>query len=201
MPIQAQARTGAAQAAQQQESQFKPVPKGWYDGTIVKAEVQQYKSGKYQGKNYLNTRVKILKTAQTGAGREFFLRVPLFSNWAPSQKYPDGYPTLYAPFFSALGVSDAAIDSGNIPLEVSDLGGSPIGFFVTVEDADDYHEEEWNDVTRVRKSTAGTPSAVAAEAGDVWGTATTPTVAASEDVWGTPASSALAQAAASGTGF
>jgi hypothetical protein len=202
MPITAESRAGATQAAEKADSQFKPVPRGWYDGTIVEAKVQQYKSGKYAGKNYINTRLKVLKGAETGAGREFFFKVPLFSNWAPSQKYPDGYPTAYASFFQALGVSDSDIDAGRIPFEVSDLGGKPIGFFVTVEDADDYHDEEWNDVSRVRKSTAGTPGAVReAAGGDVWGTASEPTPSATEDVWATPASNALAAAASEGEGF
>ena len=120
------------------------------------------------------------------------------ANWAPSAKYPDGFPTLYASFFSALGVADSDIDAGRIPFEVSDLGGKPIGFYLTEQEADDFHDEDWNDVGRVRKSTAGTPSAVRAEAGDVWGTAEAPTPAASDDVWGTPSSLQAAADAAEG---
>ena len=200
MPIEAQSRSGATEAAK--SAGYAQLPKGWYDGTIAEAKVQQYKAGKYAGKNYINVRVKVVKTATVGAGREFFVKIPLFSNWAPSAKYPDGYPTLYATFFSALGVADADIDAGRIPFEVSDLGGKAIGFFLSEEEADDYHDEDWNDVSRVRKSTAGTPSAVSETAGDVWGSPTNPTPAATEgDVWGSPAPAALADAASAGQGF
>jgi len=198
MPIQAESRSGATKAAQ--SVGYAQLPKGWYDGTIAEAKVAQFKTGKYQGKNYINAQLKVVKTAKVGAGRTFFVKVPLFSNWQPSAKYPDGFPTLYASFFSALGVSDSDIDAGRIPFEVSDLGGKPIGFYLTEEEADDYHVEDWNDVSRVRKPTTGTPSAVREEAGDVWGTASEPTPAASGDVWGT-SSPSLQAAADSASGF
>lgn len=195
MPINAESREGAVKAA------ANLVPKGWYSGTIIKAVGSKYgQSSKNAGKSNLNVRVGIAKTTAGVGGRQLFVTVPLFSNWAPSAKYPDGYPTLYAPFFAALGVSNEAIDSGRIPLEVSDLGGMPLDFYVTENEADDFNDEDYNQIARFRKSTAGTPSAVREEAGDVWGTASSPTPAATESVWDTP-NSALQKAADSGSGF
>lgn len=200
MPINAESRPGATQDAQ--SASFAPVPAGWYDGTIVGAKQGTYgRDSKSAGKANLNIRVKVVKNAPKAAGREFFVDVPLFSHWSPSPKYPDGYPTLYASFFSALGVSESEIDAGRIPFEVSDLGGKAIGFKISLKGPDNFKDEEYNKVEGFRKSTAGTPSAVRAEVGDVWGTASEPTPAPVDDVWGGTPSAALAAAAESGQGF
>jgi len=203
MSLDADIRPGgsAVKSAREQENSFKAVPKGWYDVTIVKGEVKTFERGNYKGKRNLNVRVKVVKTAAVAAGREFSVTVPLFSNWNPTAKYPDGYPTNYASFFLALGVSEEQVDAGKGLPGPSEFQGKPLSVYLSVKAPDDWHDEDWNQVDRIKAPTAGTPAAVAEVAGgDIWGTASEPSKAPADDVWAT-SDTALQAAAESGTGF
>jgi hypothetical protein len=173
-------------AAEAASSSFALVPKGTYHGTISKAEVKTYEKGNYAGKHYLNITLRIAENSEVGAKRTFFYKVPLFGRWNPSAKHPAGYPT------------KAVIALGKGLPGPAEIQGKPISFYLTVKDADDYHTEQWNDVSSVSAFKGSTPSAVKDIAGDVWNT---PAAAApAGDVWATtaPADPALAAAAASG---
>jgi hypothetical protein len=79
---------------------FAPLPKGKYQAQVVilsekdnkPFEVVPWNPNKqeYAGKSALRIRVKILANSPTGANRSYFIRVPLFSRFAPSQKNPQG---------------------------------------------------------------------------------------------------------------
>jgi hypothetical protein len=172
-------------AAEAASSSFALVPKGTYHGTISKAEVKTYEKGNYAGKHYLNITLRIAENSEVGAKRTFFYKVPLFGRWNPSAKHPAGYPTNLVDFFTALGVEKAVIALGKGLPGPAEIQGKPISFYLTVKDADDYHTEQWNDVSSVSAFKGSTPSAVKDIAGDVWNT---PAAAAP----------ALAAAAASG---
>jgi len=206
MSLDAEVQSGAAKAAKEANN-FAPLPKGNYEVTIAKGEVKLYEKGAYQGKRYINLQLRVIDSAPVGKGRVVFAKVPLFSNWKPSAKYPDGYPTNYAEFFLALGVSDEQVDAGRGLPGPQEFGGKRLSVYVTVRPADDYNDSDYNEVSRISAPKGGTPSAVAEVAGgDVWGTADAPAPAPAEpaggSVWDTPsASPALQEAAASTQGF
>lgn len=207
MSLDAEVQSGAVKAAKESNN-FAPLPKGNYDVTIVKGEVKVYEKGTYKDKRYLNLQLKVVDNAPVGKGRIVFAKVPLFSNWAPSAKYPDGYPTNYAEFFLAIGVPEEQVEAGRGLPGPSEFGGKRLSVYVNVRPADDFNDSEYNEVGRISAPKAGTPSAVAEVAGgDVWGTAQNPTPAPAEpaaaSVWDTPPqpSAALQEAAASTQGF
>jgi hypothetical protein len=202
MSLDAEVQTGAVKAAK--ESGL--IPKGNYEFTIAKGEVKVYgDESSVAGKRYLNLQLRVVDDWPTAKGRTVFLKVPLFSNWNPSAKYPDGFPTNYAEFFLAIGVSEEVVESGKGLPGPSEFGGKRLAAYVNVKPADDFNDSDYNEVGRISKPKTGTPAAVAEIAGgDVWGTTNAPTQAPVEDVWGSPAPSAdpaLAQAAATTQGF
>lgn len=185
-------------AAEAASNSFALIPKGTYHGTISKAEVKTYEKGNYAGKHYLNLTLRIAENSEVGAKRTFFYKVPLFGRWNPSAKHPAGYPTNLVDFFTAIGVEKAVIALGKGLPGPAEIQGKPISFYLTVKEADDYHDSEWNDVSSVSAFKGTTPSAVSQIAGDVWNT---PAPAApAGDVWAStaPTDPSLAAAAAAG---
>lgn len=188
----------AAEAAQ---NSFALLPKGTYHGTISKAELKTYGKGNYEGKRYLNLTLRIAENSEVGAKRTFFYKVPLFGRWAPSAKHPAGYPTNFLDFYLAVGVAKEKIALGKGLPGPDELQGKAISFYLTVKEADDYHDSQWNDVSGVSEFKGTTPSAVSEIAGDVWNT---PAPAApAEDVWAStaPTDPSLAAAAAAGKSY
>lgn len=198
MSLDAEVQTGAVQAAKEAGL----LPKGPYEVTIREAKVEKYgDKSKNAGKRYLNLQLRVVDGAPVGAGRIVFATVPLFSNWAPSAKYPDGYPTNYAEFFLALGVPEAVVEAGKGLPGLDEIKGKRLSVYVSVRPADDFNDSDYNSVGRISKPKGGTPSAVAEVAGgDVWGTPEAPTQAAADPWLATP-DAALAAAASNTQGF
>lgn len=204
MSLDAEVQSGAVKAAK--ESNL--IPKGNYDVTIREAEVKVYgKDSSVAGKRYINLQLRVVDDSPTAKGRIAFQKVPLFSNWNPTTKYPDGFPTNYADFFLALGVPEDVVEAGKGLPGLSDIKGKRLSVYVTVKPADDFNDSDYNEVSRFSTPKTGTPSAVAELAGgDVWNTPFQPsseTAAEQGDVWSTPAAPdpALAAAAANTQGF
>lgn len=93
-----------AAAAANEGGVFKPLPAGWYDVTLKDVKPAKFsdKSAKYAGKDKLRIQFRVA-TEGDYFGRVVFGDVPLFPKWSPTEKNPDGYPTNFIPFFTALG--------------------------------------------------------------------------------------------------
>lgn len=194
-----------------QSNDFPLLPAGWYEATIAEVEVIDFSSKddspyKQQGFKVLNTKLRILDGAPTGAKRTFFLRVPLFQRYLPSEKNPQGAVAgTYFDFFLALGFSKEDVAGGKVAIDQAALGGKRIGFQLVVKKRDDpknsrdtYHTEDWNEVGRVRapKSIEG----VAEPGASAVGSAFQPKVG-DESPWGSkPQGDSNLQAAAEGKG-
>lgn len=87
----------AEEAAKEAESgggTFPPLPAGKYQVTIAKVKgVSNFGgTGGNKDKKVVNIGFQIVPESPTGKGRFLWDRVPLFSRFAPSDKYPDGAP-------------------------------------------------------------------------------------------------------------
>lgn len=82
----AQAAEKAAEALP--SGDFPPVPKGAYQAIILEnrgvEELTKDQTKANFGKKVVNLHVQILQNSPTAAGRHFFVRVPLFSRFAPN---------------------------------------------------------------------------------------------------------------------
>lgn len=118
----------AAEALEESRSSgggsFPPLPKGPYQATVVplkkdgdRMKVEEWGgSGPNKAKKVLRVAVKIVPESPTGANRTFFLRVPLFTRFAPKDGAAVGKPArMYFSFFGAVGVSDADLAAGKLP--------------------------------------------------------------------------------------
>jgi hypothetical protein len=115
------------EAASGGNGKFPPLPKGKYQAQIVALNEKEQKAfevvpwnpnkSEYAGKQALRIRVKILANSPTGANRSYFIRVPLFSRFAPSQKNPQGAPArTYFDFWQkVVGVTKEEVLSGKLP--------------------------------------------------------------------------------------
>lgn len=199
-------KTDAAAEELLEESQrggsFELLPKGWYEGTVKKVEVVDFaKSGKYneQGYKALNVQLRIIDSSEVGAGRVFFLRVPLFQRYLPTAKNPQGaVAQTYFDFFLAMGFTKEQVAKADVKIDQAALGGKAIGFSLTVKEADEWNDAPYNEVGYVRESrepakTSAVGNAFAPQAGaeSPWGSAETTTA---------PQGDATLQAAAEGAG-
>lgn len=201
MSLTATIAPSAQKARQENPDSFAPIPAGKYDATIVKAEVIPYskkEDSAYKGQNALNVQLRIVDDWPTAAKRVLFARIPMFTNYAPSDKYPDGYPVhIFYQFFGAVGVPEAQVLAGNLG-EIRDFLGKRVTITVALKEADDFHDDEWNDVRRFKASTA-TPTATGpVVAADVWGVQATPS---KTDVWAPAAADVAYATAGAGKGF
>lgn len=133
-----------------QASSYGLLPAGRYQATIKAAEVVPFaKSGRYEGKNALSVQLRIIDGSPVGAGRVFFVRVPLFQRFLPTDKNPQGaIASLYFNFFLALGVSKEDVAKGKLP-SLEELGGKRVGFQMKVQEPDQWHDDKWNEVANV----------------------------------------------------
>lgn len=194
MSLTAEVEVGDIEAAKAEANNFKAIPAGNYEATIAGTEVKTYEKGNYQGKRYLNLKLRIVEDSEVGAKRVFFLKVPLFGRWNPSAKYPKGYPTNYFEFFSLVGASDEAIAAGKGLPEPSDWAGKRVSIYLALKPADDWNDSEYNEVGRISAS-KGAPTKSSAVVEDAWAPSAP---AATGDVW---SDDALQAAANSGKGF
>lgn len=105
---------------------FPPLLKGEYPAHIVplskdaskqRVEVVDFGgTGPNGKKKVLRVAVKLDDGIPLGAGRVFFIRVPLFTRYAPNEKNPQGAPArMYFDFWGkALGIPNDALTSGNL---------------------------------------------------------------------------------------
>lgn len=132
---------------------FAPLPKGKYQARIVPLSPKDGKDFEvapfaknneaYAGKQVLRLRAQILDESPTGAKRTFFLRVPLFSKYAPSPKNPQGAPARdYFSFFEKVaGASKEQVLAGQLP------GWEAIdGKFLTLTLSEPTMPDQYNDL-------------------------------------------------------
>lgn len=116
---------------------FKPVPVGKQNFTVYDAEVKEFgPNAKNPGEPYYSISLRI--DGGDYDGRKINrVMVPFRTNWAPStdpkklEKNPNGFPTIFVPFFQALGF-DPKKGKFNVP-EPSEIMGKPLSASVTIE--------------------------------------------------------------------
>lgn len=167
---------------------FAVIPQDNYEFTVSRVEEQGFPGkGANAGKPTLNVQLRRIEDDKPGAKRVFFKRIPLFGRWAPSAKYPDGYPALgdFIEFAEALGVPKETAKKGLLPLELHEILGKPISGYLKLNEPDQYNDGEWNEVGRLKASTRASASSVDVPA-DVWGSLV-PAASEPETPWGTSA--------------
>lgn len=132
-------------AAENNKGTFTVYPTGVYNFTIFDAEEGTYKeTSKNPGKEFYRIVLKFDGGTYDGKKLPSF-QVPLFQNWAVSTdpkkaaKSPKGWPTNFAPFFTALGYDVKGKFA--IP-DPADLFGKRLSAKVTVEDDTYAFEQE-----------------------------------------------------------
>ncbi len=147
----------AAEAAQEAASggngTFPPLPAGKYQAFIEKVEgVKPFGgNGGNAKKSVLSLRVKIVAESPTGAGRVYFLRVPLFTRYAPNEKNPKGAPArMFWDFFEkAIGWSRDLLITNQLP-GPEDVGGKHLTITLGVPQApDQYNPHGFNEIAFV----------------------------------------------------
>lgn len=91
-------------------SNFAPLEAGTYNVTIYEAEIGAYgDKSNNAGRPFLKVQFRIAD-GEAGANRRLFENIPLFTQWAPTAKNPDGSDAFaFFGFFSALlGKSEKA---------------------------------------------------------------------------------------------
>lgn len=140
---------------------FPPLLKGEYQANVVplkkdgdRVEVADFGgTGPNGKKKVLRVAVRIVDGSPLGAKKQFFIRVPLFMRYAPTEKHPKGAPArMYFDFWSAMGVPEADILAGHIP-DPNVWMGKPLG--IVLSDAiepDKYNALGSNEVSFVNKA-------------------------------------------------
>lgn len=117
--IDPHAQKAADEAASGGDGRFPPLPGGRYQATIVKiVKIEKFGGdGGNADKKVLRIQVRILEGSPVGAKRTYFVRVPLFSRYAPTQKNPEGaVARMFWDFWErAIGVPRDQILAGNLP--------------------------------------------------------------------------------------
>ena len=184
MSLTAQVAPNYQQAIKEQSQANAALPAGPYEVTVAKAEVVPFRrnGGNCGGKHALSVQLRVADGGER-AGRFIFGRIPLFSHWNPSAKYPDGYPIReYGQFFKAVGATQDQINSGQLP-GLDQILGKRLAIklkFITPEDQPDraeFHENEdgdqmpWNEIGHWAASAVKAGSSGPAVSADVWGAA------------------------------
>ena len=124
---------------------FAPLPAGPIGVTIFKAEVGEYgPRSANAGKPNLKVQLRV-QDGQAGANRRLFDTIPLFPQWAPSAKNPDGSDAFaFFQFFAAVrGETEQEFrdfiksSPDDFEFDVADLIGKPLTAVLTIE-ADTY---------------------------------------------------------------
>lgn len=145
---------------------FPPLPRGEYQVVVVplkkddatkRVEVTDFGGTGANGKKkVLRVALQVVDDSPSGAKRVFFVRIPLFTRYAPTDKHPKGAPAkAYFDFWKALGVSEEDLVAGKL-LEVNEMMGKRLG--VTISDPiepDKYNPLGSNEVSFYNK--AGDP--------------------------------------------
>lgn len=160
-PFNIQVDTNAAAAAEESSNRgsdgFPPLPQGKYQAFVEKfIEVQPFtkdeRSGNF-GKQAARFQLKIVSDSPIGAGRVYFLRVPLFTRYAPSQKSPEGAPAgMYFDFFGEVaGATRDQLIAGQVP-SPTEIGGKRLTITLSAPiKPDAYNPKGSNEVSFVGK--------------------------------------------------
>lgn len=115
---------------------FTPMKPGKQNFTVYDAEVKEFgENSKSPGDPYYSVQLKV--DGGEYNGRKVRVMVPFRTNWTPSadpakrEKHPNGYPTNFVPFFTALGFDVTAGDF-EVP-EPGEIMGLRLSARVTVE--------------------------------------------------------------------
>lgn len=149
------AAAAAQEAAEQQKGGdgFPPLPGGKYQAYVEKfLKVEDFaKSGPNAGKKVARFQIKIRDDSPNGAKRVYFLRVPLFTRYAPSEKNPQGAPaTMFWDFFEKVaGASREQLLAGQTP-GPNEIGGKPLTITLSAPiKPDSYNPKGSNEITYV----------------------------------------------------
>lgn len=154
--------TAGKKIAAARKGGFPPLPKGPIGVTVSEAEVGEYgPNSANAGRANLKIRLKV-EEGQVGERRIIFDTIPLFTEWAPTAKNPEGSDAFaFFQFFAALeGISEqefrdkvtAAADAGEdyeIP-DPTEILGTQVTVVLTIEN-DTYAFE------RAKKEGTATP--------------------------------------------
>lgn len=131
---------------------FVPQLQGRYQAVVKENKgVEDFaKSGPNAGKQAVRLRVDILPDSPTGAKRVYFVKIPLFNKFAPTEKNPEGADAwMFTNFFErVMGVSREDIKAGK-PLP-SNVEGKRLTIILSKPKApDQWNELGSNDVSDV----------------------------------------------------
>lgn len=121
---------------------FPPLPAGKYQATVLKIDGVDVFGG--QGgnakKKVLKLQLKIVGNSPTGRNRTFFVRVPLFTRYAPNAKNPKGATArgFWDFFGKAIGWSDDLLISNQLP-GPSDVQGKQLTITLSAPIAPDQY--------------------------------------------------------------
>lgn len=158
--IDQDAQSALEEAQSGGNGKFPPLLKGEYQATIVplkkdgdRVEVVDFGgTGPNGKKKVLRIAVRIVDGSPLGAKKQFFIRVPLFQRYAPTEKHPKGAPArMYFDFCAAIGMSDADTLAGRIP-DLNVWMGKALG--IVLSDAiepDKYNALGSNEVSFINK--------------------------------------------------
>lgn len=166
-PFAVQVDANAAAAAEESSNRgsdgFLPLPQGKYQAFVEKfLEVQPFtkdQSSPNFGKQVARFQLKIVAESPTGKNRTYFLRVPLFTRYAPSQKSPEGAPAqMYFDFFGDVaGATREQLIQGQVP-SPNEIGGKKLTITLSQPiKPDAYNPKGFNEVSFV-----GAPGDIAA---------------------------------------
>lgn len=135
--LQEEARKGGG------DGKFPPVPAGKYQAFVEKIKgVEKFGgSGANASKQVLTLQVKIHGDSPVAAGRVYFVRIPLFMRWAPSEKNPKGaVASTYFDFFEkVMGIPAEQVAAGQVG-DLEAAGGKPLSIILSKPNAPD----QWN---------------------------------------------------------
>lgn len=141
--LDADAATGAEEAAAGGNGSFPPLPAGKYQARVQKVvEVQEWGgTGANSKKKVVKIQVQIFDNSPTGAKRVYFTRIPLFSRFAPNEKNPKGaVARAFWDFWEkAMGWPREHILAGQMP-GPSDIQGKPL----TITLGAPLEPDQWN---------------------------------------------------------
>lgn len=127
--IDPRAAEAAEEAAKGGSGGFPPLPAGAYQAYVAKVVGTEKfgGSGGNANKQVVRIQVQIVDESPTGRKRSFFVRVPLFTRFAPTEKNPQGAPArgFWDFWEKAMGWSRDLLITGQLP-GPSDIGGKPL---------------------------------------------------------------------------
>lgn len=127
---------GAEEQAKAGSGDFKPIPAGVYNVTVVEAEAAEIKNGNNAGVTGVRMQFRI-SDGQPNANRRLFNTVWDVDRWAPKDGKKEGAVNFqFFQFYKALGVEFPEVGEADLP-EIEELGGEPLAVKIKITH-DDY---------------------------------------------------------------